>query len=506
MTTTTLADMGVDTHRRDQWGRMLVVPPEGTQPVGYTRVTTVAKALDEGGGLAPWKATMTMLGAYARPGLRSRWETLIAATGGDPWYASPAGKAQCKALVEECAKVGGASDRAEQGTSLHALTALVDAGHDVRGLTPATEADLSAYVDKLVAEGISVVPLYGQPAVEVSVVLDRQQVAGTADRIVAVPGFELPLIADLKTGDLTYGWQAIAVQLAAYAHADAVYEQGADPNGSTDVRAPMPAVDQRHGLIINMRPGSAHVELYVVDIGAGWPAFELSLAARAWRANRALAMDLPPLAKRVNPMHVPAPALALVPPIEVAEVVPRATGYDGPTAGPTSTTGDIMAAAEGGAVPHAGEPFTTGHERELLATRDRHPSAADPSYSDQQAEADAALAAEQAAYTTEELREQLRAWLQQRIDTIGAHLTARPMLARRWADLGVPTLRSSTSHTAEQLAAIESLCDDIEAAHSLPFGPSRPGDGAVSERAWLQRVLDVFPGTTTTTNTTTTEE
>lgn len=442
---TTLADMGVDAHRRDRWGRMLVVPPDGIEPVGYTRVTTVAKALDEGGGLAPWKATMTMLGAYARPGLRSRWETLIAATAGDPWYASEEAKAQCKALVEECAKVGGASDRAEQGTSLHALTALVDVGRSVTGLTPDTEADLEAYVNTLIREGISVVELWpGTPAVEVTVVLDRQHVAGTADRIVAVPGFDLPLIADLKTGDLQYSWQAIAVQLAAYAHGDAVYWQGADPNGSTDERTDMPEVDQRHGLIINMRPGSAHVDLYVVDIEAGWQAFSLSLAARQWRSHRALAMDLPPIERRVQPLHVveAPPVLALVPP--VAEAAPYVID---------------------------GSPATT-------------PTAADPTP------------------TTAELR----AWLQQRVDTIGAHATARETLAHRWAALGVPSLRSSTAHTTEELAAIEALCDDIETRYSFPFGPSRPGDGHVTEAAWLQRLLGVFPGTTTTTTTTTEEQ
>lgn len=458
---TTLADMGVDAHRRDRWGRMLVVPPDGTEPVGYTRVTTVAKALDEGGGLAPWKATMCMLGAYARPGLRSRWETLIAATAGDPWYASSEAKAQAKALVEECAKVGGASDRAEQGTSLHALTALVDVNRSVTGLTPDTEADLEAYVNTLIREGITVVELWpGQPAVEVTVVLDRQHVAGTADRIVAVPGFDLPLIADLKTGDLTYGWHAIAVQLAAYAHGDAVYWQGADPNGSTDERTTMPEVDQRHGLIINMRPGSAHVDLYVVDIEAGWRGFALSLAARQWRGERALVMDLPPIERRVNALHVveQPPALTLVPPVAEVEQRPHDGSADSPTSAGAEArppVGGLDARAID--IPQTGDGGTPPGE-----------------------------------CTTEELR----AWLQQRVDTIGAHATARESLAHRWAALGMPSLRRSTDHTPEQLAAIEALCDDIEARFSFPFGPSRPGTDRVPEAEWLQRLRGVFPGST----------
>lgn len=466
---TTLADMGVDAHRRDRWGRMLVVPPGGREPVGYTRVTTVAKALDDGGGLAPWKATMTMLGAMARPGLRARWETLIAATGGDPWYASAQAKAQAKALVEDCATVGGASDRAEQGTSLHALTALVDVGRDIGTLrlTPDTEADVSAYVNALVAEGIVVCQLVdGGAAVEVSLVLDGPHVGGTADRIMSVPGFDLPLIADLKTGDLTYSWQSIAVQLAAYAHADAVYEQGAAPDGSEDVRTPMPEVDQRHGLIINIRPGSATVKLYVVDIEAGWQAFGLSLAARQWRSQRALAMDLPPIERRVQPM---------------AEV----TQTD--RAGATSAGSDGNGAPHLALVPPAGDRSPTPNvTAERQAAREAHPSSQAP--------------AEERPTVAE-----LRAWLQQRVDTIGAHPTARETLGHRWAALGVPSLRSSTAHTTEQLAAIEALCDDIEARYSFPFGPSRPRADTAPRADWVTRRLrEVFPGTTT--NTTTTEE
>ena len=76
-----------DDIRRDQWGRYLIVPPGGGEPIGHTRVTTVAKALDDGGGLAPWKATMNAIGMMLRPGLRYRWQTLISEHDGDPWYA-----------------------------------------------------------------------------------------------------------------------------------------------------------------------------------------------------------------------------------------------------------------------------------------------------------------------------------------------------------------------------------------------------------------------------------
>lgn len=274
----------IDMTRRDQWGRYMILDPLGNCS-GYTRVTTVAGTLDSGGGLAPWKSTMTAVGLMLRKGLRAQWEALVAEFDGDPWYHSEASKAACKKLVEECAKVGGATDRAEVGTSLHTLTALVDTGKLTTAdhLSDETQRDLAAYVEGLAKAGVVIDP----QLVELTIVLDEYRVAGTFDRIVTVPGFDKPLIADLKTGaDLSYSWHSIAVQLAAYAHADSIYVQGAKADGSQDVRLPMPEVDQRHGLIMWLNAGTGQLELHIVDIEAGWEAFKLSLAARSWRGTK----------------------------------------------------------------------------------------------------------------------------------------------------------------------------------------------------------------------------
>lgn len=274
--------------RRDGYGRYLIVPPQGGKPVGHTRVTTIAKALDDTGGLAPWKATMTAGGMIMRRGLRSRWEVLLAEYG-DPWYATAESKKAAKDLVEECAAVGGANDRKELGSGLHTVTALVDVGRAPSHLTEETERDVKAYVRGRDAAGIKVVP----GMVEVVVVLDDCQVAGTFDRLVTVPGFDLPLIADLKTGSsIEYSFQPFAVQLAAYSRADAIYRQGPAKDGSEDVRLPMPAVDQEYGLIFWLNAGTAELELWLVDLVKGWEAFQVSLWARAWRTDKDIAQDL----------------------------------------------------------------------------------------------------------------------------------------------------------------------------------------------------------------------
>ena len=157
-------------------------------------------------------------------------------------------------------------------------------------LTEETQCDIDAYLNVRAAHGIGIVP--GQ--VELTVVLDEYQVAGTLDRLVTVPGFELPLIADLKTGgSLEYSWQSISIQLASYSRANAVYVQGAAKDGSQDERLPMPAVDQGSGLIFWLKAGTGEMELWLVNLWEGWRAFELSMQARQWRkAEVAIPLDV----------------------------------------------------------------------------------------------------------------------------------------------------------------------------------------------------------------------
>lgn len=268
--------------KRDQWGRYLVTPAKGGgKPRGYTRVTTVAKTLDDGGGLMPWKATATVVGALRRPGLMARWQALLA-TNPDPWY--DGGKDDCKRLVEECTTAGGSTDRADIGTALHQMTEEVDAGRlDPASLLPGMRADIEAYRATMDRAGVLIDPRY----IEALVILDEYEVAGTADRLrCKLPDGRI-VVGDVKTGtDLKYSAQSIAVQLAAYAHANAVYDQ------ESEARAEMPKLDQDVALVIHLPAGEARCELLLIDIAAGWQAFERSMWARGWRKERNLLVSL----------------------------------------------------------------------------------------------------------------------------------------------------------------------------------------------------------------------
>lgn len=296
--------------RRDRWGRYFVVPPEGGKPEGYTRVTTIAKSADDGGGLIPWKATLAVVGSLRRPGILASWQALMAEHP-DPWY-SPA-KDRCKQLVEQAAEAGGATDRADIGTALHALVeqSVKSGWSEMPIVQPGMQADIEAYRRTLEAAGIRVLPEF----VERIVVLDRHRAAGTSDNLaIEVPGYGL-LVGDLKTGtDLRYSWQAIAVQLAAYANADAMYTQGDAADGSQDRREPMPPVSKEIGLVIHLPAGEARCELHLVDLVAGWKAFEMSMDIREWRSRKNLARPLQLATAPAAPTPSPAPAAAAAPP------------------------------------------------------------------------------------------------------------------------------------------------------------------------------------------------
>ena len=145
--------------RRDRWGRYLIVPPGGGKPVGYTRATTVAKTFDGEGGLLPWKATMAMTGMMRRPGLRARFEALLARfPERGPWYGSEASKEECKRLVEECAEAGGSADRADIGSALHSIIEQINKGHAPMLTQDVTTADIDAYNATMAAAGLVIDP------------------------------------------------------------------------------------------------------------------------------------------------------------------------------------------------------------------------------------------------------------------------------------------------------------------------------------------------------------
>lgn len=241
---------------RDRWGRPLITPPAGGKAVPYTRVTTLAKTLEEQSALAAWKQRMTLVGVTLQPHI-----ALAAAAARDD-------KKKLNDLAEQALAAAQAGAKAEIGTALHKLTEKLDKGEDIGPIPAEYQADLDAY--QAATDGIEWL------ALEQFLVVDDLQVAGTADGIGVLPDGRT-VIADKKTGSIDYAGLSIAVQLACYAHGQAY-------DITTGQRTPID-VDQATGVVIHMPAGSGQAVLYDVDLNAGWEAALTSDYVRKMRGQ-----------------------------------------------------------------------------------------------------------------------------------------------------------------------------------------------------------------------------
>lgn len=245
---------------RDRYGRPLITPPGGGKPIPYTRVSTLAKALDDKTSLMDWKCRQTAIGLAARPDLVTKTK----AAGDD--------KRALKEVVEAALAAAESDKAANMGTSLHAFTEKIDAGQSVDDLiddpNDPTYADLTAYRDAtrgLVME-----------AAELFVVCDELQAAGSFDRLLKHPDVGL-VVSDLKTGQHEPNYpHGVAQQIAIYANST-LYDpdQGriaalADLGVRTDV-----------GLLIHLPAGKGRCDLYLIDLEHGWALAQTAVAVRA---------------------------------------------------------------------------------------------------------------------------------------------------------------------------------------------------------------------------------
>jgi hypothetical protein len=257
--------------KRDRWGRYLIRPATGGEPVAHTRVTTVAKALDDGENIARWKQRHVAKGLSMRADLLA----LAAATPLDE-------KGSLDNTCSDAIEAAAASSRANLGTALHKFLERLDRGESMDIPEPWL-SDTRAYRWCLTTNKIEVSPEW----TEVIAVCDvlPEPVAGTIDRIVGWKGRNY--IADVKTGsDLKWAWRAIAVQLAIYSRSETLY----DP--ATETHSRMPTVDQDRGIVFHLPAGTGRCVPYMVDLNAGWDGARRAVWVRQWRKRDDLAVGL----------------------------------------------------------------------------------------------------------------------------------------------------------------------------------------------------------------------
>lgn len=255
---------------RDRWGRPLIVPPGGGESRPYTRVSTLAKTLDDQSGLMSWKQRKTAEGLTRRPDLALRVAGALA--NGDPDTDWPTKKA-LTAICSEAMDAAGASTGASTGTGLHALTEAIDLGRELEFVPDHVQDRLDAY--RAAMAGYVVLD------VETFVVCDELQAAGTFDRMLLTPEGNI-VVADLKTGKSEADWPSgAATQIAVYAH-------GVRYDPATGERTPLHAdLDMTTGLLIHMPAATGGCDLIPLDIVQGWASAQLAVAVRAVRALKA---------------------------------------------------------------------------------------------------------------------------------------------------------------------------------------------------------------------------
>lgn len=259
---------------RDRWGRPLVVPPEGGEPVAYTRVSSLAKALDDLNNLMAWKQRKTAEGLLRRPDLLTRLAGALA--NGDPDTHWPT-KRDLNSICREATEAASASKGASAGTGLHALTEAIDRGDQPLWVPDGDRQRLDAY--RAATEGHAALDA------EVFVVCDELRTAGSFDRLWLCPDGKVR-VGDLKTGKSEKDYPlATATQISIYANS---LRYTLDKDG-TPHREPLhPDLDLTTGLLIHMPP-SGGCEVIQLDLERGWEAAQLAARVhhevRKWKAS-----------------------------------------------------------------------------------------------------------------------------------------------------------------------------------------------------------------------------
>ena len=250
---------------RDHFGRPLVIPPGGGKPKAYRRCTTFIDVLSDRFGLEAWGKRQVAVGLSKRADLLLR----TSSAAGD--------KKVLDEVCKDAMEAAGSSTAATIGTAIHALTEQLD-----RGETPefpeAWQPDIDAYREAIREYTVS--------DIEVFVVNDDLQVAGTFDRVLVGPTEEElfagdeRLVADLKTGSITYDGAKIAMQLAVYANSQRY-------NPATGERTPLDANKDR-GIVIHLPAGEGKCRLHEADLRAGWEGVQLAAQVWKWRGRKGL--------------------------------------------------------------------------------------------------------------------------------------------------------------------------------------------------------------------------
>lgn len=257
-------------------GRYKLPDPDTGKDALFTRVSTIAKTLEDTYHLDQWKDRMLAKGLSMRP-------DLVMLAGATPleekWRFA-------QDIVKPARDTAGGSEGANHGTAFHSLTELVDRGQPTpQGTHPDNVKRLALYKQRLDEHGLQVIPDWME-----RIVLNREyRIVGRTDRALWVnsdrpswfPGGFSAVIGDLKTQkSMDFGCMSIAMQLAIYARADLVWV-GSDEDGHWEE----PDIELNRDVAVVMHVPSDRIaaDIHVIDIARGWELVQMAMEVRAAR-------------------------------------------------------------------------------------------------------------------------------------------------------------------------------------------------------------------------------
>lgn len=241
-------------------GRYRLPHPESGKVRSWTRISTLAKTLDDSTGLEIWRNRLIVAGLKARPDLLANVD--------------PADKASLTTAANAAALHGGDKLKADLGTAMH--TALEHLVLDTGLLPPAPYIDdVLAIAEAFERAGLT----FPQDLVEATLVAPAYDAVGRTDLVAAGPWGDTLRISDLKTGTLQN--VAAAAQLAGYAKASHRW--------TPDGYVPCENIDQAVGLLIHAPLGTATCTIYELDLITGAEIADLCIVVRK-RRNGAKAL------------------------------------------------------------------------------------------------------------------------------------------------------------------------------------------------------------------------
>ena len=255
-------------------------PDDPSKEMLFTRVSNIAKTLEDTYHLEQWKLRMTAAGVARRPDLQ---QSILALDVNEDKYAF-------RGIIDRAHDAAGGNQGSDHGTAVHTHTETVDKGGTLpAGLRAQTQTTLENYRQALEKYRIEHRPEWME-----RVVLNRTfNVVGRLDRAAVLhdpallgigkPG-PLNIIDDVKSQKtMDFGALAISIQLAIYANADLVFNEDTGRWDELGIE-----LDRDVAVVLHIPSIDTRCDVHLINIRKGWEYAQLAMSVRKSRTDKTL--------------------------------------------------------------------------------------------------------------------------------------------------------------------------------------------------------------------------